>query len=508
MKLLHKMFIILLIAIIPHSGCNTDELASLNENPNETDEIDWRYLFALGSLLINEMNAQSADASAMIQQWAFLERWADGDKYFRMSGGYFDLCYDEIVKNLVEVIRKTGPKGPDAYLVNLHNAARVARVFAYHICTDIYGDVPYSEANKGYDEGIFFPKYDHQRDIYLDLLRELSEAAVGFDANADKIGVHDLLYNGDTDKWKKFAYSLMLRLAMRISNVDPANAQLYIAEAIEGGVFTSNADNAFIPMETGPGRWTNANRISVLFTPEGQGGNGILSNTLVDFLRNHNDPRLMIISSGIGIWDADKVTDPALQRGMPNGHDVVTIREYEGISTSFLIDTTYSRVNELLLDWDDPILLQTYAEVELMLAEASLNGWHSGDPEEHYNNGVKAAMQMYDIFDPSFAISDVEVDAYLAANPFDPANGLEMIGTQYWAATFLNFWETWANWRRTEYPLLVPVNYPGNDTNGTIPRRINYSMDEANNNRENYNAAAERIGGDKMTTRVWWDGGK
>ena len=82
-----------------------------------------------------------------------------------------------------------------------------------------------------------------------------------------------------------------------------------------------------------------------------------------------------------------------------------------------------------------------------------------------------------------------------------------MIGNQYWVATFLNFWETWANWRRTEYPLLTPVNYPGNDTGGTIPRRINYSRTEASNNIDNYNAASERIGGDKMTTRVWWNDG-
>jgi hypothetical protein len=391
--------------------------------------------------------------------------------------------------------------------VNLHNAARVARIFAYHICTDIYGDVPYSEANKGYEERIFFPKYDHQGDIYMGMLQELSEAAAGFDTNADDMGAQDLIYKGDVNKWRKFAYSLMLRLAMRISNVDPTTAQLYISKAIEGGVFTGNADNAFIPMETGPDIRTNSNGISRTLTPGDGNIPGILSNTLVDFMRDHDDPRLMIISSGIGYWGQEKITDPDLQRGMPNGKDHATIRDYEGVTSSFLIDTTYSRINELLLDYDDPSLMQSYAEVELLLAEAAVQGWHTGDPATHYNNGVRAGMQMYDIFDPSFTVSDAEVDAYLAAHPYDPAKGLEMIGNQYWVATFLNFYETWANWRRTGYPLLTPVNYPGNDTGGTIPLRINYSTVEASNNFDNYNAASERIGGDKMTTRVWWDDG-
>jgi hypothetical protein len=217
----------------------------------------------------------------------------------------------------------------------------------------------------------------------------------------------------------------------------------------------------------------------------------------------------MIITSGIGYWGGDKITDPALQRGMPNGKDVNMIKDYEGVDHDVLTDTTYSRVNELLLDYEDPTLLQTYAEVELLLAEAAIKGWHGGDPEDHYNKGVKAAMQMYNIFDPSFIVSDAEVYVYLTEHPFDPANGLEMIATQYWAATFLNFFETFANWRRTGFPTLTPVNYPGNHSGGTIPRRLIYDVGggEGAVNFENVQAAIDRIGGNYITTRVWWDKG-
>ncbi len=507
MKFINKLTIFSLAVLIPVYACNTDELAALNDNPRSTSEMDWNFLFT-NSVLRAANEHEAFYCAPVIQQLSDLAVMAEGDKYFETALGYFSGCYTGLLKNLVEVIRQTGPDGKDLQMVNLHNAARVMKVFILHRCTDLYGDIPYFEANKGHYEGLFYPAYDHQRDIYLDMLNELSKAAAGFDEdNYNKsFQKQDLVYSGKVVKWKKFAYSLMLRLAMRISSVDPATAQSYLSEAIEGGLFTSNSDNAWIPMADGPDIYLNRNGISFGLSPE-QFASIKLSEAFVNFLRDNEDPRLMVISSGIGYWGQEKITDPDLQRGLPNGHDAQTIKDYEGVITDVNVETTYSRVNELILDFDDPILFQTYAEVELLLAEAALNGWHDGDPETHYDKGVRAAMQMYDIFDPSLVVSDVEVDTYLAAHPYDPANGLEMIGTQYWAATFLNFQEAWANWRRTGYPELIPVNYPGNITNGTIPRRSIFDIAVVSLNEANYRAAMERMGGDFHTTRVWWDRG-
>jgi len=513
MKPLYKISLWLLSVLIAFSACNTDDLIALNDNPTTTKEIDWHYLFTNG-IIETAGNREGVNqtqlhiCSALIQHLSNISiSWNGGDKYFENTGSYFNECYFDMLRDFEEVIKQTDPDGKDPQLVNLYNAARVMRIFVYHRCTDLYGDIPYFEANKAYDEGIFYPVYDTQRDIYLDMLKELSEAALGFDNNADNMGSQDLIYRGNADKWRKFAYSLMLRLAMRISNVDESTAVLYISEAINGGVFTSNDDNAWIPMAAGPNVWINANGISRILIPGDLGDRAKLSKTFINFLRDNNDPRLMVISSGIGNWGQTKITDPALQKGIPNGHDANTIRDYEGVTEDVDLETTYSRINELMLDLDDPILMQTYAEVELLLAEAAVKGWYSGDPATHYYNGVRAAMQMYTIFDASLTVSDTEVDAYLAAHPYDPANGLEMIGTQYWVATFLNFIETYANWRRTEYPKLTPVNYPGNLTNGTIPRRSMFDLEEASKNEANYQAAVERMGGDELTTRVWWDMG-
>ena len=151
------------------------------------------------------------------------------------------------------------------------------------------------------------------------------------------------------------------------------------------------------------------------------------------------------------------------------------------------------------------MFFMTYAEVELLKAEAAVRGWHSGDPQTHYENGVRAAMQYLVMYDPNAAISGADIDAYLAANPYDPANAMEQINTQIWAATLLNEYEGYANYRRTGFPALTPVNYPGNVTGGTIPRRLRYREAEAVANPENYSAAVSKQGPDEFTTRMWWD---
>jgi hypothetical protein len=510
MKPICQIFLSLFFVVTLHSSCNTDKLKDLNVDPNANSEIDWNYLFTRGVLL--EASRQEALSPLFLtQQISHINRKYDyWDKYIKdegIGGSYFRYCYPQELKFFAEVIRRTKPGGTDPHMVNLYNATRVMNVFTFHRCTDLYGDIPYFEACKAHEESLFFPKYDNQRDIYLHMLNELSEAAIGYENNADtfcKDGVQDIIYHGDLDKWRKFTYSLMLRLAMRISIVEPDIAQLYVTEAIDGGVFKSNIDNAWVQMEY-TGWWENENKISGKFQSIGEDPK--LSEFLVDFLRINNDPRLMILTSGIGSIYEEKNDDPSQQKGLPNGKDAALLREYEGVTEDVDLDLTYSRVNELLIDLDDPMLFHTYAEVEFLLAEAALKGWYSGDPENHYNNGVRAAMQMYDIYDPSLTVSDAEVDAYLATHPYDSDRAMEMIHTQYWIATFLNGYESYANWRRTEIPNLEPINFPGNQTGGTIPRRMVLDQSVTSINEANYREAMERMGGNELTTRVWWDRG-
>jgi hypothetical protein len=169
---------------------------------------------------------------------------------------------------------------------------------------------------------------------------------------------------------------------------------------------------------------------------------------------------------------------------------------------------TFSRINTLMLQDDDPYMIMNHAEVEFLLAEAlerNIGSGITGTAEEHYSAGVKSAMQMYTPFDPSLTVSDAQVANYLATYPYGVAKpALPMIYEQLWVSKFFNWWEAWSDWRRTGYPQLTPTNYPGNITGGTIPVRLKYPTNEVAGN-PNYAAGATLP--DLYTTPVWWDGG-
>ena len=545
-KLLAYSLAALLLAVI---ACDTEELHDLNVNPQAVNEIDLNYLFSAAELSIASGGATGDNryidwrtniglAAYAIQHLANAGGGiAPGDKYTdntESSTAPFEYTYNDQLKNIAEILKQTGEEGYDAgHKVNMRNAARILRVFSYHRLTDFYGNVPYSEANRGLDgiyegeQGILFPTYDEQPMIYADLFKELEEATAALsEANPDEgfLGA-DMLFGGDgatqADQivhWKKWGYSLMLRLALRVSNVDPAMANDYATKAIAGGVFASNDDNVVVPMDVGPSEWTNQNGISRAFYPGDGGQPSYLSKTLVDYLKGANpgdvtddDPRLMIISGGIADWDPQSWTptnvDPLAQKGMPNGFDQGMLDELEGTAVDQA--KTYSRINYLMLQDDEPYMIMHYAEVEFLMAEALERGIGSGiagAAADHYAAGVKAAMQSYTLYDPSLVVSDEQVAAYLATYPYGVTKpALEMIGEQMWVSKFLNWWEAWSDWRRTDYPQLTPTNYQGNVTGGVIPTRLLYPPTEVAGN-PNFSEGATLP--NTYITKVWWDGGE
>jgi hypothetical protein len=153
-----------------------------------------------------------------------------------------------------------------------------------------------------------------------------------------------------------------------------------------------------------------------------------------------------------------------------------------------------------------PVFLVTAAQSNLLLAEARERGWiTSGTVQEYYTAGVRAHMEQLASYDPGSAVAAADIDAYLQANPFDAANALEQINTQYWIASFLNGPEAWANFRRSGYPNLAPNPYPGSEVPGEFIRRLTYPNSEISVNRANVDAAISRMGADNIATRVWWD---
>ncbi|WP_128544712.1 SusD/RagB family nutrient-binding outer membrane lipoprotein [Larkinella soli] len=454
-------------------------------------------------------------AGALVQHFASLTTYWSGDKYLYnapYSDAFFETAYGAHVKELEQIISLTKDVPEQS---NLYNVARIFRVFGYHRITDLYGDVPYTEAAKGFLGGIYSPKYDKQADIYADMLNELDQAAQALNPSKTTYESADILYGGDVTKWKKFAYSLMLRLGMRLTKVDPAKAEQFVKKAIAGGVMQSNDDLAKVNHAEGDDNKRNLDS-NTLRTQEYDAANlkgkanSKLSETFVNFLKNNNDPRLPFIAT---TWEgnADPTkeaasTTPAKQKGLPNGYDATTIKTLiPAWNDNSLTEYSEANLNKIAGN-GAPTVFQSYAEVEFLLAEAALRGWGDGKTAEHYNKGVTAAMKMMSLYGGT--ISDAAITAYLTAHPFvagTQAQQLEQIATQYWAVNFLNSYEAYANWRRTGYPVLKPTNYPGNDTGGVIPRRLRYPASEASKNAAQYNAAVAAQGPDLLTTRVWWD---
>lgn len=514
MKLSYK-YIVVTALIYAVSGC-TDRFEDINTDKNRVnpDIYPPEYNLTRAQLEYSGNNDFSYEvwrvniiyAGMMMQQLANTS-WYSGDKYIQNDGfaaAYFDVAYNDQVKYVVDLLELTKD---DPASANLHQIGRIMRAMIFHRITDLYGDVPYTEAGYGYYDRIFLPVYNTQQEIYLDMLKELDEAATALDVNGDQPD-GDLIYGGDTDqiaKWKKLAYSLMLRLSMRMTKVDPTTAQTWAEKAVTGGVFQSNDDNAFILHDTGQGRTTvnrNSNILSGEWNATGK-AEVFLSKTFVDFLKDNNDPRLQYIAK----VQSSGSTDPDEQIGLPNGLD------QNGESTDVSTDpnfpgniTNYSTIREdIFLSLTGPTFFVTYAQTELLLAEAKKRGWNVGatSAQEHYENGVAAAMQQLSQYNAAAEISPDAINTYLAANPYD--DSYEQINTQYWAASFLDWYETWSNWRRSGFPNLVPVNYVGNATGGQIPRRMLYPVSEATDNADNYAAAIGRQGSNTFMTRVWWD---
>lgn len=405
----------------------------------------------------------------------------------------FEEQYKTTVKSIVDLEAQLESSENPTAAADLA-IARIQKVLIFSRLTDAYGDIPYSEAGKGFLEGIRFPVYDKQSDIYASMLSLLESSAATLSSDgANSYGSADLLFGGDSMKWEKFANSLMLRLAMRMVKVDEDAAKSWATKAISGGVMESNADIAFLQYENHPNDGgPNVNPLTKTFTSRAPTQIKI-SKTFMDFLKERNDPRISVLSSTV---DGD--TDPVLQfgqdindptRGIANSKPNINIFGGSGV-----------------IVYDAPFFFQTYAEVEFMLAEAAERwGLADGDVEGHYNSGVRAAMEYLSMYGEGGVISSSAIDDYLTANPFVPADALKMINEQYWVATFGNGLETFSNWKRSGYPELVPIEVADILTNGEIPRRFVYPGSERLNNPENVEAATTQQGGDALTTRMWWD---
>lgn len=449
-------------------------------------------------------NIQVGTCMMLVQQAASLNNDMPGDKYYQMesyANTFFNDTYSDLIKNWRELEHRASS---DAKYSNILGVAKIWGAYLFQRMTDIYGNVPYSEAGLGYYQQIYKPKYDAQEAIYKDMIQQVKDGANLLNANSPAIE-GDLFYDGDIDKWKKFGGSLLLRLGMRLSEVAPDLAKQTVADAVTIGVMSQPEDICLL-IHDGSGKNAFKNPLSFRY----QDDNFIESNavkigkTFMDYLKTTKDPRIQVYCSlKDGNTDIDK------QFGLPNGYDTHTISDAPEGSFVGLDNTSNFNINTILR-LDAPTIFLMPSETKLLLAEAVLRGWTNGNAETLYKEAITSSMKEQEIaYGQQGKIADNEISAYLAQNLFSAATTtekkLQIIGEQYWVATFMNGYESYANWRRTGYPKLTPTNYSGSMSPGVIPTRLPYPTDEYSINNANVNAANQQQGADKVTTHVWWD---
>jgi hypothetical protein len=383
--------------------------------------------------------------------------------------------------------------------------ARIWKAFGMMIMTDSYGDVPYFDAGKGYSDQILLPKYDAQKAIYTDLIKELSEATSALDVGKT-IETADVLYSGNITLWKKLGNSFLLRAGMRLVEVDATLAQQTVQKAVQTALMELNTDNAVIRHDAnyvnGIGQMLNAT----------EANNFYLAAPFANHLKSTSDPRLGAIAvryvgakSGPEQAASRANIDPAVQIGMPFGFDNNTIAVQatkDGLASFY----DYSQVDRTrLVKNTAPMFLVTAAQTQLLLAEAIHRGWASGNAATVYQKGIRLHMEQMALYDARAAISSSAIDTYLTSNVFESGKALEQINTQYWIASFLNGPEAFANFRRSGFPRLTPNPFPGKAIKGNFINRLTYPNAEISINKANVDQAVARQGVDDLDTKVWWD---
>ncbi len=361
---------------------------------------------------------------------------------------------------------------------NYQAIALTLRAWIYANLTDCFGDVPMTEATKG-DEGILHPKFDSQKFIYTTLLNNLDSANNLYVPAKAMIYGTEILYGNNVSKWKRFTNSLRLRLLLRVSGKTEMNAiaqiRTMISDPVKYPVFASNDDAAIVRL-TGITPLTSPWGRPVDFTAYRAVGKFFL-----DSLNAFNDPRRARFATQARSANGSVSIG---YRGIPSG--------YAGSENQF--DYIPSNVNQALVTAPMTVPIMTYAEVELIKAEAEHRSGNAAAAKTAYERGVKAAIEQWGAVMPADYFSNANA-AY---------NGtLSRIMLQKYYALYFNDYQQWFEYRRTGLPAL-PVS-AGMVNDKKMPVRFPYPIPVRTNNPENYKITIESLGRDDINTKVWWE---
>lgn len=543
----NKVFLIL--ALVFMIGSCTKNFEEMNTNPNSPTDVPAINIFS--HVLVNQVGRelggwiQHTYLGCWSQQWSKVQ-YIDEDKYeTRDMTGYTEAAYTAPLLDLQIVLNKTAADIDNGVAVEsntaLHAAARIFRVWVFSYVTDLVGDTPYSEALQGLlADGIIASPYDTQENIYADFFAEL-EAANTMLNNVVNFGSGDVIFGGDPDAWKKFGNSLKLRLLNRVAGTpwdftynlvgtgalttNAGTAAFSGADALIAAILndpaghpimTSNDDNCKLDY---PGLPYRNPIYNTLFSRTDQG----MSETMVDFLNNRNDPRVHIYA---------QPTPTSV-----GGGTAVYVGHQNGLAHAAAVFTEISLIGTTVVkDENAPLYVLCYDEVEFIKAEYYMRASNPGSAQTAYEDGIAASMERWGCIDggtvsPTYFDNEivtmpltftVDYTAYLAqanvdfAAAADDGERYQRIIEQRWAAIFGQGVQAWNLVRRTGFPARVfefeleDTEYPGLG----LPVRIRYSLNEEVYNPANLTEALQRQNVETIndgmfstsgtTSQMWW----
>jgi len=357
--------------------------------------------------------------------------------------------------------------------------SRILKAYMAAVLTDLFGDVPYTDAFKG-KEVTVTPTYDSQEDIYLGeggILDNLDKGIVAIENYSGTIPLEgDILFKGDLEGWVRFANSLKIKYLMRISGKQDVSGELQAL--LDGENFIDeNIENAVFDFTDGEPNNFRLARLRV-----GDFNNFVLSETMEEILADLNDPRTGILFRPFGNSESEDFN--GLLNGIDASQTSIALADYSLAGTIFRENTGRLDAN-FMTGWE------TY----FLLAEAAELGFITASAKDLYETGVTQAFAYWQ--------TDLPDDYLTTTASFDTGDALENIITQKWIANIINGYEGWIEFRRTGFPKLKTISASLN--NDVIPVRMPYPAEEEALNSTNYADAASKTDGNSVNVKVWWD---
>ncbi|WP_223129418.1 SusD/RagB family nutrient-binding outer membrane lipoprotein [Sinomicrobium weinanense] len=476
-----KKILYVLFSLIMITGCDKD-FEELNTDPNNPVALPAHLLLGgsqrvYSNVLYGVLGGAGGDMGAVWAQTWTKVQYNDEERYVPRRG-VIDNIWDNIYSDVISEANAMYFQAEAEGNTNLQAISLIMQASGYQFLTELYGPIPFTEAMSS---DILKPVYDDEATVYEGVIDMYTQAAGMLSAEGGEVTASsDLYYGGDINKWRKLANSLKFRALMRISSTRDVSSELQ-ALINNGQMFTSNADNAqvsYLPNQP------DANPIYELID-FGSRLEYKVNSALVEMMESLNDPRLEVYAAPNA--DGDIV-------GKPAGYGNQTTLPNEALGYTY---ANISGLGEFYLNPELPGTLMSYAQLSFLKAEAANEGYISGGTAQaltYYNEGIEA----------SFQFNGLNATNYLTQSNVSfstQADARVKIGNQLWLALFDQGFEAWTEWRRTKIPALDPA---AEAAINQIPSRYYYPTTEVSLNKDNYDSGAQRLGGDELTSPLFW----